>query len=109
MNRRINQEIKLSNGIVLEKGIHVGVASAALGFDPEIYPDPHKFDGFRFYKLRQIPGNEKKWHVSILLTFQTLTLRLTYLFYSLQQRLVINSSGVMEKMPAPAVSSLVIS
>ena len=29
--------------------------------DPEIYPNPEKFDGYRFFRLRQEAGNEHRF------------------------------------------------
>lgn len=63
MNRQVETEIKLSNGLVLEKGAHIGVAAGSNALDPALFPDPDKFDGLRFYNLRAQPGNENKYQV----------------------------------------------
>ena len=31
----------------------VGVPAHAIGLDPELYPEPESFDGYRFHRLRQ--------------------------------------------------------
>jgi cytochrome P450 len=37
------------------------VLSHAINQDPKLYPDPARFDAFRFSRLREIPGNELKY------------------------------------------------
>lgn len=37
------------------------VMSHFINHDEKLYPDPEKFDPFRFSKLREIPGNETKF------------------------------------------------
>ncbi|KAF2260298.1 cytochrome P450 monooxygenase [Lojkania enalia] len=61
LNRQVEQEVKLSNGLILPKGSHIGVAAGINALDPELYPNPQEFDGFRFLKLRNMPGNENKY------------------------------------------------
>ncbi|KAJ5684364.1 Cytochrome P450 [Penicillium maclennaniae] len=43
-------ELKLSNGIVLKPGTHVGVPSGRIQRSPSSYEHPETFDGFRFAK-----------------------------------------------------------
>lgn len=43
----------MSNGQHIPPGVTVEVPSYPIYHDNEIYPDSDKFDGFRFYKLRQ--------------------------------------------------------
>ncbi|GIJ88793.1 hypothetical protein Asppvi_007720 [Aspergillus pseudoviridinutans] len=50
--RKAVQRITLSDGTVLQPGTLALAPSNAIAFDPNIYPDPDKFDGLRFYKLR---------------------------------------------------------
>ncbi|KAI5925952.1 cytochrome P450 [Camillea tinctor] len=59
MNRYIEQDIKLSDGTVLPKGSRMIVSSNFM--DPEIYPEPEKFDAARFMKMREQPGQENSW------------------------------------------------
>ncbi|TQN64910.1 Cytochrome P450 monooxygenase pyr3 [Colletotrichum shisoi] len=42
---------------LIPKGACVGVSSHAL-WDPEVYPEPEKWDGYWFYRLREEPGKE---------------------------------------------------
>jgi cytochrome P450 len=63
MNRQVEQEITLSNGLTLPKGTHIGVAAGPNALDPEFFEDPDRFDGFRFEKLRALPGNDNKYQV----------------------------------------------
>jgi cytochrome P450 len=63
VNRQVERDFRLSNGIVLEKGTHIGVAAGPNAVDPELYEEPLRFDGLRFLKLRELPGNENKYSV----------------------------------------------
>lgn len=51
--RKALQPITLSDGTHIPPGTMTFSPANAVNFDPDIYPDPEKFDGLRFYKLRQ--------------------------------------------------------
>ncbi|KAL2350324.1 cytochrome P450 [Cryomyces antarcticus] len=61
MNRQVEKEVKLSNGIVLPVGTHIATAAGPNALDPAFFEDPETFDGFRFEKLRNLPGNDNKY------------------------------------------------
>ncbi|OCK94106.1 putative cytochrome P450 [Cenococcum geophilum 1.58] len=61
MNRQCEVDLKLSNGLVLPKGTHIGVAAGANALDPALLDNVEEFDGFRFERLRSLPGNESKY------------------------------------------------
>jgi len=63
MNRKCEVDITLSNGIVLPKGTHIGVAAGANALDPAFNEKALEFDGFRFEKLRAVPGNDSKYQL----------------------------------------------
>ncbi|KAI1746640.1 cytochrome P450 monooxygenase [Xylaria castorea] len=54
--RLITEDWKLSNGFVIPAGTTIGAATHAQSLDPNIYPEPEKFDGLRFLKLREKAG-----------------------------------------------------
>ena len=64
MTRKCLTDITLSNNITLLKGTHIGVAAGANALDPQFFENPDTFDGFRFSKLRSLPGNDNKYQVS---------------------------------------------
>jgi hypothetical protein len=45
-----------SNGVTVPAGTQISVPSVAVHTDGEIYPNPKKFDGFRFAQLRERNG-----------------------------------------------------
>ncbi|KAI0098329.1 cytochrome P450 [Hypoxylon sp. NC0597] len=59
MHRYVEKDLTLSDGTVLPKGARIIVAANFM--DPEIYPEPEKFDAARFLKMRQQPGQENSW------------------------------------------------
>ena len=63
MHRYIEKPTKLSDGSRLPKGAWVTVA-ATPAKDPNIWSQPETFDGFRFYSLRQQPGNENRYQLT---------------------------------------------
>ena len=58
--RKVKQDIKLHDGTVLPAGTYLAVASSAVATDPELWDSPDEFDGFRFSKLREQPGQENR-------------------------------------------------
>ncbi|KAI1176314.1 cytochrome P450 [Nemania sp. FL0916] len=52
--------LKLSSGHVIPCGETVAGPNHAINFSPKIYPNATEFDGFRYSKLREVPGNESK-------------------------------------------------
>jgi len=57
LQRLAISNVKLSDGTVLPRGGLMAVASSRR-YDPKYYPNPEKFDGFRFLKMREEPGKE---------------------------------------------------
>ncbi|OTB02485.1 hypothetical protein M426DRAFT_195432 [Hypoxylon sp. CI-4A] len=51
--RVITEDWKLSNGYVIPSHTMIGVPTHAITMDPTFYPDPDRFDGFRFAKIRE--------------------------------------------------------
>ncbi|XDG04700.1 hypothetical protein ABKA04_004315 [Annulohypoxylon sp. FPYF3050] len=47
MHRVMLQKVKLSDGTVLRKGAHVSMPVNSIQNDPDVTPEPEKFDGFR--------------------------------------------------------------
>ncbi|KIM93351.1 hypothetical protein OIDMADRAFT_35845 [Oidiodendron maius Zn] len=58
LHRLVTSNLKLSNGDVLPKGTCIGISNAGVTSDPKIWDQPDEFDGFRFEKLRQKPGQQ---------------------------------------------------
>ncbi|KAI1130841.1 cytochrome P450 monooxygenase [Nemania abortiva] len=51
--RIINEDLRLSNGLTVPAGHRIAVCNYGVNMDPNIFPEPKKFDGLRFEKLRQ--------------------------------------------------------
>jgi len=49
-----------SDGTSIPAGAPIAVPTSSMR-DPSIFPDPLKYDGYRFLRLRQEPGNENRW------------------------------------------------
>ncbi|KAJ8111242.1 hypothetical protein ONZ43_g5667 [Nemania bipapillata] len=56
MHRVILKDAELSDGTILRKGAHISMPVNSIQNDPEVTPEPEKFDGFRYYNLRQADG-----------------------------------------------------
>ncbi|KAL8718105.1 MAG: hypothetical protein Q9225_004727 [Loekoesia sp. 1 TL-2023] len=52
-NRVALSTLTLSDGAEIPAGTHFSVASRNILFDPEITPDPEKFDGLRYFRMRE--------------------------------------------------------
>jgi cytochrome P450 len=50
MNRIALHPFTFSNGVTIPAGTRVAAPSSAIHMDEEIYPNPERFDGFRFLK-----------------------------------------------------------
>lgn len=64
-NRATMVPITLSNGLYLPKGTMLAVPVSQIAHDPNIWDAPEKFDGFRFEKLRNVPGQSSKYQVRL--------------------------------------------
>ncbi|KAI8295028.1 hypothetical protein K4K59_004849 [Colletotrichum sp. SAR11_240] len=58
--RAATADLTLPDGIFIPKGTKIEVNTASIHVDEAYYPDPQRFDGLRYYRLRQIPGDENK-------------------------------------------------
>lgn len=63
MVRKATGDICLPDGFHIPKGTRLGVSSQA-SWDPNVFPNPKKFDAFRFLRLREQPGNENLWQLT---------------------------------------------
>ena len=57
------EPITLSDGKVIPVGTQICTTSYAVSRDPNIIPQ-QEFDGFRYYKLRQQPGESQRYQYS---------------------------------------------
>jgi cytochrome P450 len=53
--------LRCSTGHILPYGTRMTIHAHAINRNPEIYPNPTKFEPFRFSNLRETPGNEHKY------------------------------------------------
>ncbi|PLB51301.1 cytochrome P450 [Aspergillus steynii IBT 23096] len=56
MHRVLLQDAHLFDGTLLPKGAHISMAVNDIQNDPDVTPEPEKFDGFRYYRLREREG-----------------------------------------------------
>jgi cytochrome P450 len=57
MGRLALRPFTFSNGVTIPAGTLVAVPASAAHMDERIFPNPEKFDGFRFAKLRESEGD----------------------------------------------------
>jgi cytochrome P450 len=53
MNRQLLKDFTFSDGLTIPKGSYVSVASSAMHYDEDNYPDASHFDGSRFVKMAE--------------------------------------------------------
>lgn len=61
LSRKVVSDTVLSDGTTLPAGCLVACDSWSASRNPSLWHDPETFDGFRFEKLRSMPGNEGKY------------------------------------------------
>ncbi|KAI3319189.1 cytochrome P450 [Xylariaceae sp. AK1471] len=63
--RIMNDDRTLTNGLTVPAGHRIAASNYAVNMDPKIYPDPERFDGLRFEKIREKdPSVEKAQFVA---------------------------------------------
>ncbi|RMZ71446.1 ent-kaurene oxidase [Pyrenophora seminiperda CCB06] len=62
MRREAKRKVVLPDGLTINKGDRVVVDGINM-LDPEIYPNPEKFDIYRYYRMRQDPATANKAHL----------------------------------------------
>ncbi|KAL8415031.1 hypothetical protein RB594_006021 [Gaeumannomyces avenae] len=62
MNRFVLQDTDIQGGVKLRKGDRLALDAEATLMNPELYPEPEKFDIYRFYRVREsgVAGAEAK-------------------------------------------------
>ncbi|KAF7171817.1 hypothetical protein CNMCM6106_006166 [Aspergillus hiratsukae] len=55
MLRLAQEEVTMDDGFTIPKGTKIQLSCHKM-WDAEVYPEPERFDGYRFLKLRQAPG-----------------------------------------------------
>ncbi|KAK3985449.1 putative cytochrome P450 E-class, group IV [Cladorrhinum sp. PSN332] len=50
--RKVTKTFVLSTGQIIPEGVQIEVPAEAIAHDPEIFPNPHEFQPWRFYELR---------------------------------------------------------
>ncbi|OCK73252.1 cytochrome P450 [Lepidopterella palustris CBS 459.81] len=60
INRVAVENFTLPDGTKVPKGATLGLPVTKMK-DGTVFENPEEFDGYRFYKMRQQPGNEQKW------------------------------------------------
>jgi cytochrome P450 len=63
-NRKATSSLELSNGLHIPSGTYLAAASSQIAMDSEYWETPEKYDGLRFYRMRQEPGCENKYQVN---------------------------------------------
>lgn len=63
MVRMATEDIDLPDGFHIPRGTRLGVSSHA-SWDPKVFPNPEKFDPYRFVRLREQPGEENVWQLT---------------------------------------------
>ena len=66
LTRLALQDITLSDGFFILKGTYTAFSSLGISRNPSLYSNPETFDGFRFSKLREQPGNENRYQERML-------------------------------------------
>ncbi|KAJ5545289.1 hypothetical protein N7461_007593 [Penicillium sp. DV-2018c] len=59
ISRLAHRQVVLSDGTVIPKGANISISTKTLE-DDSIYPNAATYDGYRFFRKRQQPGNEHK-------------------------------------------------
>ncbi|KAJ0173566.1 hypothetical protein K1T71_010715 [Dendrolimus kikuchii] len=59
--RRCNKEYQLPTGLVIEKGTMVFIPANAIHMDPDLYPDPEKFEPERFSSENKTKMHPCQW------------------------------------------------
>ncbi|KAJ5766209.1 uncharacterized protein N7511_003825 [Penicillium nucicola] len=60
MNRMTVSPVTLSDGTQIPKGALTMIGINQM-HDASVFPEPHKYKGDRFFKMRQEPGQEQRW------------------------------------------------
>jgi len=60
LNRLIIKPTSLVDGTVIPSGYQISIPLKLIHFDPSVYPEPEKFDCFRFSKLRETEESDVK-------------------------------------------------
>ncbi|KAL4932540.1 cytochrome P450 [Aspergillus undulatus] len=60
MSRQVRKTIKLTNGIELPLGSKIAVSTASMR-NPSIYPEPDRFNGYRFLDMESLPEASRRF------------------------------------------------
>ncbi|KAF7347450.1 Ent-kaurene oxidase [Mycena venus] len=60
LNRVLVKPAVLEDGTIVPSGYKITIPLKAIHFDPSVYPEPEKFDCFRFSKLREMEESDVK-------------------------------------------------
>ncbi|OAQ58685.1 cytochrome P450 [Pochonia chlamydosporia 170] len=58
--RVVTKDYRLSDGLTIPANTTIGIPTHAVSMDPDLYPEPKKFKGFRFHELQKKAQPSKK-------------------------------------------------
>ncbi|EXL39125.1 hypothetical protein FOCG_18114 [Fusarium oxysporum f. sp. radicis-lycopersici 26381] len=61
-NRKVARVLRFEDGTTLGPGTYITMPSDSVSRDPDIYDDPERFDGYRFYERRKGGGRDTNRH-----------------------------------------------